>query len=84
MAICTRRSRPNATRKPSWNSSALAWKSIYDPLFGGLNPILQGAGIINEPLGWLSDSKLALGSVIADNNKQYSLRNNKYGATGEV
>ncbi len=47
--------------------TALAWKSIYDPLFGGLNPILQGAGIINEPLGWLSDSKLALGSVIAVN-----------------
>lgn len=47
--------------------TALAWKSIYDPLFGGLNPILQGAGIINKPLGWLSDSNLALGSVIAVN-----------------
>ena len=22
--------------------TALAWKSIYDPLFGGLNPILLG------------------------------------------
>ncbi len=47
--------------------TALAWKSIYDPLFGGLNPILQGAGIIDKPLGWLSDSELALGSVIAVN-----------------
>lgn len=47
--------------------TALAWKSIYDPLFGGLNPILQGAGLIDKPLGWLSDSKLALGSVIAVN-----------------
>ncbi len=47
--------------------TALAWKSIYDPLFGGLNPILQGAGLIDKPLGWLSDSNLALGSVIAVN-----------------
>ncbi len=47
--------------------TALAWKSIYDPLFGGLNPILQGMGIIDRPLGWLSDSKMALGSVIAVN-----------------
>jgi multiple sugar transport system permease protein len=47
--------------------TALAWKSIYDPLFGGLNPILQGLGVIDRPLGWLSDSQLALGSVIAVN-----------------
>ena len=47
--------------------TALAWKSIYDPLFGGLNPILQGMGVINRPLGWLSDANLALGSVIAVN-----------------
>ena len=47
--------------------TALAWKSIYDPLFGGLNPILQGMGLIDRPLGWLSDANLALGSVIAVN-----------------
>lgn len=47
--------------------TALAWKSIYDPLFGGLNPILQGAGLIDRPLGWLSDPQMALGSVIAVN-----------------
>ena len=47
--------------------TALAWKSIYDPIFGGLNPILQGAGIIDQPLGWLSDPNLAMGSVIAVN-----------------
>jgi multiple sugar transport system permease protein len=47
--------------------TALAWRSIYDPLFGGLNPILQGMGLIERPLGWLSDSNLALGSVIAVN-----------------
>ncbi len=47
--------------------TALAWKSIYDPLFGGLNPILQGLGLTERPLGWLSDSNLALGSVVAVN-----------------
>ncbi len=47
--------------------TALAWKSIYDPLFGGLNPILQGLGVIERPLGWLSDPNMAMGSVIAVN-----------------
>ncbi|MFN8445139.1 MAG: ABC transporter permease subunit [Caldilineaceae bacterium] len=43
---------------------ALAWRSIYDPLFGGLNPILMGLGIIREPWEWLADPKLAMSSVI--------------------
>lgn len=47
--------------------TALAWKSIFDPLFGGLNPILLGLGIIDKPLGWLSDPHLAMPSVIAVN-----------------
>lgn len=47
--------------------TALAWKSIYDPIFGGLNPILQGLGLIDQPLGWLSDPQLAMPSVIAVN-----------------
>ncbi len=47
--------------------TALAWKSIYDPIFGGLNPILSGLGLINQPLGWLSDPNLAMPSVIAVN-----------------
>jgi multiple sugar transport system permease protein len=47
--------------------TALAWKSIYDPIFGGLNPILLATGIINEPAGWLSDPHLAMPSVIAVN-----------------
>lgn len=47
--------------------TALAWKSIYDPIFGGLNPILLGLGIIDRPLGWLSDPQMAMGSVIAVN-----------------
>lgn len=47
--------------------TALAWKSIYDPIFGGLNPILESVGLINEPLGWLSDPHLAMPSVIIVN-----------------
>jgi multiple sugar transport system permease protein len=47
--------------------TALAWRSIYDPLFGGLNPILQGLGIIKQPLGWLSDPNMAMGSIISVN-----------------
>ncbi|RYE09619.1 MAG: ABC transporter permease subunit [Hyphomicrobiales bacterium] len=47
--------------------TALAWRSIYDPLFGGLNPMLQGVGVINKPLGWLSDPHMAMGSIISVN-----------------
>ena len=47
--------------------TALTWKSIYDPLFGSLNPILIGAGILDRPLGWLSDPHLAMPSIIAVN-----------------
>ncbi len=47
--------------------TALTWRSIYDPLFGSLNPILQGLGIIDQPQGWLSDADLAMPSIIAVN-----------------
>jgi multiple sugar transport system permease protein len=47
--------------------TAMAWRSIYDPLFGGLNPILQGLGLIDRRVGWLSEPNLALPSVIAVN-----------------
>ncbi|MEZ4633949.1 MAG: ABC transporter permease subunit [Caldilineaceae bacterium] len=46
---------------------ALAWRSIYDPLFGGLNPILLNLGLIDRPLSWLADPKMAMASVIAVN-----------------
>lgn len=46
---------------------ALAWRSILDPLFGGLNPILLAIGIISQPLSWLADPNLAMASVIAVN-----------------
>jgi multiple sugar transport system permease protein len=47
--------------------TALAFRSIFDPIFGGLNPILQGLGIIDKPRAWLAESHLALPSVIAVN-----------------
>jgi multiple sugar transport system permease protein len=47
--------------------TALAWKSIYDPLFGGLNPVLLALHIIDHPMGFLSDSHMAMGSVISVN-----------------
>ena len=47
--------------------TALAWKSIYDPIFGGLNPILMGVGLIEQPVGWLSEPETAMASVIAVN-----------------
>ena len=47
--------------------TALAWRNIYDPIFGGLNPILQSLGIIDRPVAWLSEPSLALPSVIAVN-----------------
>ncbi len=46
---------------------ALAWRSILDPLFGGLNPILLGLGILDRPASWLADPDLAMASVIAVN-----------------
>jgi multiple sugar transport system permease protein len=47
--------------------TAMAWRSILDPIFGGLNPILLGLGIIDRPRGWLSEPGLAMPSVIAVN-----------------
>src|SRR5262245_58233680 len=47
--------------------TAMAWRSIYDPIFGGLNPILQQLGLIDHPRGWLSEPQLAMPSVISVN-----------------
>jgi multiple sugar transport system permease protein len=46
---------------------SLAWRSIYDPFFGGLNPLLMQLGLIDTPVAWLSDPALAMMSVIAVN-----------------
>ena len=46
---------------------ALTWKSIYDPLFGGLNPILMALGFIDRPVAWLSEPSTAMAAVVAVN-----------------
>lgn len=47
--------------------TALAWRSIYDPIFGGLNPIMMQLGLIDRQVAWLAEPGLALPSVIAVN-----------------
>ncbi len=47
--------------------TALTWRSIYDPIFGGLNPILIQLGILDRPVAWLAEPGLAMASVIAVN-----------------
>lgn len=47
--------------------TAMAWRSIYDPIFGGLNPILLRLGLIDRPVAWLAEPNLAMPSVIAVN-----------------
>lgn len=46
---------------------AMSWKSIYDPIFGGLNPILLNMGVISQPMSWLSDPNLAMPAIITTN-----------------
>jgi len=52
--------------------TALTWRSIYDPIFGGLNPILIQLGIIHRPVAWLAEPGLAMASVIASTSGKAS------------
>jgi ABC-type glycerol-3-phosphate transport system permease component len=49
--------------------TALAWRSIYDPIFGGFNPILRELGLLSpgRNIAWLAEPGLAMASVIAVN-----------------
>ncbi len=47
--------------------TALTWRSIYDPIFGGLNPLLMQLGVIDRSVAWLAEPGLAMPSVIAVN-----------------
>ena len=47
--------------------TAMAWRSIYDPIFGGLNPILQALGLIERRRRLAGRAELAMPSVIAVN-----------------
>lgn len=47
--------------------AALTWRSLYDPIFGGINQFLQAFGLIDKGIPWLGDYNLALPAVIAVN-----------------
>jgi len=51
---------------PSVASSAV-WRSIFEQDNGILNRVLEGVGLIDEPIGWLTSTSWALTAVIIAN-----------------
>ncbi len=47
--------------------SVFAWQWMFSDVGGVFNAILRGVGLIDEPLPWLTDPTLAMGSVILVN-----------------
>jgi multiple sugar transport system permease protein len=47
--------------------TALAWRGILDPVFGGLNGMLLAVGVIDKGIPWLGTPQLALPAVTAVN-----------------
>lgn len=43
---------------------ALLWRWIFNPIYGVLNHMLSSVGLIDQPVLWLEDPKLALPSVV--------------------
>jgi len=46
---------------------ALIWEYIYQPNYGPLNDLLRRAGLMGDPVAWLSDFDLAMPAVIFTN-----------------
>jgi multiple sugar transport system permease protein len=46
---------------------AITWKSLLDPLYGGVNRFLVDSGLISQAIPFLGDLRLALPSVIMVN-----------------
>ena len=44
--------------------AGITWKWIYDPVYGALNDLLSRLNLIDAPILWLSDPKLAMASII--------------------
>lgn len=42
---------------------AFGWRFMLDPLYGVLNPLLMGIGIIGHPVAWFGDAATAFGAV---------------------
>ncbi len=47
--------------------TALAWRGIFDPVFGGLNGLLLAMGVVDKGIPWLGTPELALPAVTAVN-----------------
>ncbi|TAK25377.1 MAG: ABC transporter permease subunit [Chloroflexota bacterium] len=47
--------------------TALAWRGIFDPVFGGLNNALLTLGLVDKGIAWLGTPELALPAVTAVN-----------------
>jgi multiple sugar transport system permease protein len=44
--------------------AGIIWKWMYDPIYGAFNDLLLKIGLVNSPVEWLSNPKLALFSVV--------------------
>jgi multiple sugar transport system permease protein len=47
--------------------AGIIWKWMYDPVYGALNDLLLNIGLIENPVEWLSNPKLAMVSVVLVN-----------------
>ncbi len=47
--------------------AGIIWKWMYDPIYGALNDLLITIGIVDNPIEWLSNPKLAMTSAILVN-----------------
>lgn len=47
--------------------AGIIWKWMFDPIYGALNDLFLKAGLIQAPVEWLSNPKLALLSVVLVN-----------------
>jgi len=48
----------------SFVAVGLLWRWIYNPVFGLFDFLLQSAGLTHKPVGWMSDPRIALWSVV--------------------
>ena len=47
--------------------AGIIWKWMFDPIYGALNDLLIKLGLLNTPVEWLSNPKLAMTSAILVN-----------------
>ncbi len=47
--------------------AAMTWRGLYDPVFGGINQLLLGMGVIERGIAWTGRPELAMPAMIAVN-----------------